>query len=123
MATMLGQCADINGYLAEINSGTEYNFIIQFLKNQVETIERSDAMLGATNDNPQGAWMYLTSGAPLSWVSWTRQSAQHCMWIVWNADAQEGLHQYYCNLSGHSAHIVCEVETGKWIIGPILDDR
>ena len=116
ITSMQEVCSDFNGYLAEINSEQEYNFILKFLKSKVETEEASDAVLGASNNNTEEEWRYLQSGDPLNWVSWTRVtrgSSHHCMWIVWNRN-DEGLHQYYCDVGWDDlARVVCEVDTGK----------
>ena len=44
-------------------------------------------------------------------MPWRRRTGLHCMWLVWNNDWDEGLHQYLCDQEpGEMARVVCEVD-------------
>ena len=51
-------CADEGGYLAEIDTEEEYNFIMSFLSQSVP-VGRQGALVGATDQDIEGQWVYL----------------------------------------------------------------
>ena len=113
LATMQETCIGVGGYLAELNTKQEYDFVLNFLKTEVETSERGHVLLGASDDNTGNEWRYLQSGAPLEWVSWKRHTSEKCMWIIWNDWNDEGLHQWRC-YGGNPLRPLCEIpQTGK----------
>ena len=116
--TFNDHCKKMGGFLAEINSESEYDFIVDFLTQQVPD-ERSRVILGATDQGHEGRWMYIYSGQPVTFFSWYGDEGdfkdeEDCMFIVWN-DVDAGMHQWFCHSQDYSRapRYLCEVHPGK----------
>ena len=110
-------CQQTGGYLAEINTEEEYTHLLNFLKTSIPE-GRPNAMLGATDREEEGNWVYLTSGDPVSFTQWytgygnmgSRGGTYNCMYLIWNQD--EGMHDWQCYRST-VMRFVCERNIGK----------
>ncbi|XP_059146626.1 uncharacterized protein LOC131934583 [Physella acuta] len=85
----LAMCQLYNGYLAEIDSSTEYQFIVDF----VFTDPRMNSVLiGATDETQEGVWVNRHTQTPANYTKWaydypTVSREDNCLYI-WSHDAE-----------------------------------
>jgi len=109
-------CKDVDGYLAEIDTQAEYDFIMEFLSQNVPG-GRETALVGGSDQTTEGQWVGMTSQAPMTFFSWysdygTRGTGKDCMYLVWNSRDQ-GMHDWKCQ-DTKLRRFVCEVPEGQW---------
>ena len=102
-------CVRLGGYLAEINTQEEYDFIMAFLKESIPS-GREEALLGATDENNEGEWVFMNSRLPVTYFNWfsshgARGPGNDCMYLIWNTE--EGMHDWKCYNSGTRRYL-CE---------------
>ena len=112
-------CQRKGGYLVEINTEEEYSHLLSFLKTSIPE-GRPNVMLGATDSDQEGKWVYMTSGKPANITKWykgygdkvgNRGETYNCMYIIWNEN--EGMHDWLCHRN-RSMNFLCERDVGKY---------
>ena len=110
-------CKSAGGYLAEIDTQGEYDFIMRFLMLSIpRTSGRSTAYAGATDEEDEGSWVFMNSGRPASFLNFhgnygSRSSSWNCLLLIWNS-GDTGMGDYVCE-NGGNRRFVCEQELGE----------
>ena len=108
------KCRDVAGYLAEIDTREEYEFIMEFLKQSIPE-GRDTALVGANDLAVEGRWVFMRSGKGLTYFDWKREAGGgefNCMYLVWNSQ-DAGMHDWKC-VDKELRRYVCEVPTGQY---------
>ena len=95
-------CRAAGGYLAEIDTEAEYDFIMTFLKEELPSRRRT-ALVGATDQETEGSWVMMESGKPAGFLTWCsfcgrRGPGRDCLYLVWNS-RDAGMHDWLCFLA------------------------
>ena len=103
-------CKSAGGYLAEIDTQNEYDFIMASLKQVVPT-GRSTAYVGATDEENEGSWGFMNSGRPASFLKFhgnygSRSTSWNCLLLIWHSD-DAGFGDWKCENGGNRRY-VCE---------------
>ena len=103
-------CPLYNGHLVEINDKAEFDFIVKFLNNNNVN---EYVMVGASDADKEGSWVYLHSGGNLTYFNWgpgepTARSGDDCMWLSTSSSHQ--MVDYPCNVAVHlDWRFLCEI--------------
>ena len=105
-------CKSAGGYLAEINTKEEYNFIMGFLNSRIPN-RRSTAYVGATDEDNEGSWVFMNSGRPADFLNFHgnygyRGTAYNCLKVIWGG-SDTGMGDWKCE-NGGNRRFLCEVE-------------
>ncbi|KAK0053234.1 myosin-7 [Biomphalaria pfeifferi] len=103
-------CSGYGGYLAEVNDGSELNFVTSFLSSNDPCTWDSVIMIGGTDEAEEGRWVHISRGTPVVSAFWA--SGQPSGGRNENCQAFDKcslLHDYSCYLSSPSRKILCEV--------------
>ena len=116
VATMQINCMAYGGYLVEINNGTEFDFVKNFLNSFFNDAAGDWVIVGASDQFSEGKWVFMKSNSPISFPNWnpgepSRGSDEDCMMLM--IDTGRRMHDCHCHDNELIVRYMCEI--------PIID--